>query len=84
MTALPPDAIAALKRGSKIEAIKCVRLARGLELKEAKDAVEAYAKAHPEALRGNSPGLVRGSSGNWWWILLLLAAAVIGYLAVSG
>ena len=56
MTALPPDAIAALKRGSKIDAIKCVRLAHGLGLKEAKDSVEAYAQAHPAALRSNLPG----------------------------
>ncbi len=39
---LPPDAMAALARDNKIEAIKCVRVAHGLGLKEAKDVVEAW------------------------------------------
>ena len=45
---LPPEAAAALARGDLIQAIKIVRAATGLGLKEAKDAVEAYA-AHPDA-----------------------------------
>jgi ribosomal protein L7/L12 len=39
---LPPDAIDALARGETIEAIKRVRAATGLGLKEAKDLVDAY------------------------------------------
>ena len=42
---LPPDAIDALARGETIEAIKRVRAATGLGLKEAKDLVDAY--RHP-------------------------------------
>ncbi|TRZ96713.1 MAG: hypothetical protein D4R84_06580 [Rhodocyclaceae bacterium] len=38
--ALSAEAIAALRRGNKIEAIKLVRVERNLGLKEAKDAVE--------------------------------------------
>lgn len=45
---LPPEAAAALARGELIQAIKIVRGATGLDLKEAKDLVEAYA-AHPDA-----------------------------------
>ena len=45
---LPSEAVAALARGDLIQAIKIVRTATGLGLKEAKDAVEAYA-AHPDA-----------------------------------
>jgi len=41
--ALSEAAIAALNRGDKVEAIKLVRQATGLGLKEAKDAVERYA-----------------------------------------
>ncbi len=44
---LPPEAAAALARGELIQAIKIVREATGLGLKEAKDLVEAYA-AHPQ------------------------------------
>ena len=42
---LPPDAIAALQRGDKIEAIKITRERLGLGLKEAKDLVEAHVSA---------------------------------------
>jgi ribosomal protein L7/L12 len=39
---LPPMAVQALEQGRKIEAIKLVRAATGLGLKDSKDAVEAY------------------------------------------
>ena len=38
---IPPEAIAALRQGRTIEAIKLLRAATGLSLKDAKDAVEA-------------------------------------------
>jgi ribosomal protein L7/L12 len=43
MDKLPPEAIAALQRGSLIEAIKIVRDKTGLDLRSAKEAVERYA-----------------------------------------
>jgi ribosomal protein L7/L12 len=43
-TGLPQSAIEALNAGDKIEAIRIVREATGLGLKEAKDAVESYAR----------------------------------------
>lgn len=52
---LPAEAIAALSRGQLIEAIKIVRVATGLGLKEAKDLVERYrdgqTPARDEAMR---------------------------------
>lgn len=42
----PNEAVAALERGGKIEAIKIIRVARGLGLKEAKDVVEEYIKGN--------------------------------------
>jgi ribosomal protein L7/L12 len=39
---LPTEALAALQTGNKVEAIKLVRAARGLGLKEAKDLVDHY------------------------------------------
>lgn len=44
---LPEDVVAALVQGNKIEAIKRLRTARGMGLKEAKEAVEAYAPTDP-------------------------------------
>jgi hypothetical protein len=38
---IPPDAIEALKRGNKIEAIKLTRIATGMTLKDSKEAVES-------------------------------------------
>jgi len=44
---LPETAVAALMQGNKIEAIKIVREARRIDLKEAKDAVEEYVRTQP-------------------------------------
>ena len=38
---VPAEAVEALKRGNKIEAIKLTRASTGMGLKDAKDAVEA-------------------------------------------
>lgn len=65
---LPVDAIAALHEGRKIDAIRSVRAARNLELKEAKDVVDAYIR-NDAALRASfaerqaraRQGLVRGA-----------------------
>ena len=47
-TPLPLSAIGALALGHKIDAIKIVRQENPLSLKEAKEAVEAYERAHPD------------------------------------
>ncbi len=44
---LPTEALAALQTGNKIEAIKVVRAARGLDLKDAKDLVDRYVAGQP-------------------------------------
>jgi hypothetical protein len=75
---LPPAALSALRQGNKIEAIKEVRAAHGLGLKEAKDLVDAYASSHPAEFAG-SPGLIREPASNSWWILALIAAALVLY-----
>ena len=77
---LPPQALDALRRGNKIEAIKLVRAAHGIGLKEAKDAVETYARAHPTEPGRGSPGLVQDKRSKPWWILVLVVAAVAVYL----
>ena len=41
---MPADVIAALRAGRKVSAIKLLRAARGIGLKEAKETVEAYAE----------------------------------------
>lgn len=44
---LPATATAAVARGSKVDAIKEVRAATGLDLREAKQLVEQYIAANP-------------------------------------
>ena len=45
---LPAAVATALSQGQKIEAIKLLREAHGIGLKEAKDIVEDYIKSRPE------------------------------------
>ncbi|MDO9404166.1 MAG: ribosomal protein L7/L12 [Polaromonas sp.] len=53
---LPPDAIEAMRRGNKLEAIKLARDAHpGLGLAEAKDLVEAHAEGRSPSLQGGFP-----------------------------
>jgi ribosomal protein L7/L12 len=77
---LPAAATAAVVRGSKIEAIKEVRAATGLGLREAKELVERYIAANPvlkdqyeQQNTANRRRLIR-------WVLVvdvLIAAAVL-------
>ncbi|TDP74275.1 ribosomal protein bL12 [Roseateles toxinivorans] len=79
---LPPEVLAAVQRGNKIEAIKLMRQLTGLGLKEAKDAVEASPQ-HAELGQG-SPGEVRRSGSMGWVLLALVIAALVGYFLVRG
>ena len=63
---LPATAIAALHEGRKIDAIKIVRRERGVELKEAKDAVDSYVRSQPAleaALDARQVGAARALLG---------------------
>ena len=57
----PPAALDALNAGNKIEAIKLVREATGLGLKEAKDAVERLEAGEMPYLPPHAPQLDRGA-----------------------
>ena len=76
---LPPDVKEALESGNKIEAIKRMREASGVGLKQAKDAVEEHRrplKTSPADLKGYSPGEVPRTQ-NFGWVI---AVAVIAFL----
>lgn len=82
--ALPQGAIAALRGGNVIEAIKLVRLEHDIGLKEAKDQVDAYLRSQPalkkkleEAQAETRQSLLR------WLILLLAIGAVIAYFFIA-
>ena len=59
---LPTDVVSAIEANQKIKAIKLLREATGLGLKEAKHAVESYARANPNPI--NPMPLQPESSGN--------------------
>jgi hypothetical protein len=75
---LPANAIEHLRHGRKIEAIKIVREATGLGLKEAKDAVEAYVRRNPMLAEqyANARG---GTSGPLLFVALVVGLAVLGW-----
>ena len=76
--ALPPEAIDALQRGNKIEAIKLVRAAQKLDLKDAKDRVDDYVKNDPVLQQkfASAQAETTGSLVRW---LIIIAVAILGY-----
>ena len=67
---LPPEAVAALAGGNKIEAIKIVRATQKVDLKTAKDAVESYLEVHPELIVDFAQR--RASAQGWiFWVLIV-------------
>jgi hypothetical protein len=81
---LPPEAVRALLAGDKIGAIKIVRVAHGIGLKDAKDVVDAAEHALPpqSRLQGKSlaPGEVDQASGRKvGFVILVLAVAVAAW-----
>jgi ribosomal protein L7/L12 len=77
---LPAHVLAALAGGQKIEAIKLLREATGLGLKEAKDAVDA-AEARASLQAGLAPGEMRRPSKVGLWPWLAAGAVAVGAYA---
>ena len=83
--ALPQTAIAALEQGRTIEAIKIVRLERGLGLKESKDQVDAYLKGRPDLQRRLEAAQAEARQGFVRWLIIFLAlAAAAAYFVMRG
>ena len=79
---LPAAAIAALHEGRKIDAIKIVRRERGVELKEAKQAVDGYVRSQPSleaALDARQAVAVRTLLG---WIAGAALVLVVLYVLI--
>jgi ribosomal protein L7/L12 len=81
-TQLPASVVEALSQGQKIEAIKLLRTANGMGLKESKDAVEAFIKTRPDlALKFEAMQKEATSAfSRWLFILGLLAVAAYWFL----
>ncbi len=79
--ALPTEALAALHRGDKIEAIKLVREAMSVDLKTAKDIVDRYIVNNP-ALNDKFTRAAGESGALWKIIFALVALATIIYVVL--
>ena len=73
---LPEKVLDALARGNLLEAIKYLRDAKGLGLKQAKQAVDKL-RAQMPPMHGGSPGEVPRSSGAMWWLAAAIVALVV-------
>ncbi len=71
---LPEAARSALERGEKLQAIRLLREATGMGLKEAKEAVESHLAAHPH-LQARLPPVTRVTWNGCLVLLLGLAGA---------
>jgi len=77
---LPGDAIAALEKGSNIDAIKVVRQAQGIGLKDAKDVVEDFLRGHPELEGRLAAASLAAAQGSLRWLLLVAAIGMGAFL----
>ena len=75
----PAEAIDALWRGNKIEAIKIVRRARNLDLKDAKIKVEEYVRNEPALQQKLSMLQAETTTTIVRWLVILGVLAIGGY-----
>jgi predicted DNA-binding protein (MmcQ/YjbR family) len=82
-TNLPLSAIGALALGQKIQAIKIVRAETALDLKTAKELVEAYEREHPDIRP--APLVDRNAADSpWLWVsVLFLVIGSAGWFFLS-
>jgi ribosomal protein L7/L12 len=78
-TDLPAEAIDALWRGKKIEAIKIVRRARNLDLKAAKIKVEEYVRNDPALQQELAMLQAETTATLVRWLVILGVLAIGGY-----
>jgi len=71
---LPDEVLAELKSGRKISAIKKLRVARGIGLKEAKTLVDAYLDQQPAGSTRRPP---RAETGIGRIVILILGVGII-------
>lgn len=76
---LPSPVVEALSRGRTIEAVKLLREARKIGLKEAKDAVDRYVSGQPELRRKLAAAQAEAWRGLLRWSVFLALAAVAAY-----
>jgi ribosomal protein L7/L12 len=76
---LPAEAIHALWRGNKIEAINILRRARHIDLKDAKDKVEEYVRNDPALQQKLAAVQAETAAALVRWLVILGVLAIGGY-----
>jgi ribosomal protein L7/L12 len=79
---LPAEAISALWQGNKIEAIKILRRALHIDLKDAKDRVDQYVRNEPALQQKLATVQTESLRGLARWLLLAIALALIVYYLI--
>jgi len=74
---LPDTVINAIRANRKVAAIKLLRQERGLDLKDAKDAVDAYIQKNPEAVSSIAPMKESGANPIVVIVILVVAAYLV-------
>lgn len=82
--AMPPEALFALQRGSKIDAIKSVREANKTGLKDAKDFIDDYLKNNPLLEQQYETILGEKNRTGIQWLVFIIAVGALVYLILSG
>jgi ribosomal protein L7/L12 len=77
---LSASALAALRRGDKLEAIKVVRAELGLGLKEARDAVNAHIRDDPDLAHALAAARSESNARALWWLAAVVAFFVLAYV----
>lgn len=72
---IPDAAKLALRQGNKIEAIKIVRTEHNLDLKDAKDAIEAFVAGNPVVRAEMESTIERSTPRALRWLLLIVVIA---------
>lgn len=73
----PPAAAEALRKGNKIEAVKIVREAWNMDLKDAKAVVEAYRSEPPPMPQVIRQHKAKSALGWVWWVLLAIVLMLV-------
>ena len=81
--ALPLEAISHLHQGRVIEAVKIVRKAEGLQLKDAKDRVDAYIRSQPSLQAVMAAKQTEAKGALIRWLLIVGCMIAVAFLLAS-
>lgn len=76
---LPSEAISHLHQGRMIDAVKVVRAAHGLQLKDAKDRVDAYIQSQPSLQQAMAAKRTEAKAALLRWLFIIGCLGALAY-----